>query len=188
MVGEDCRALSLMSRTKFLMIWGDSGAGFDGNSHACWDSLHVLTDRCYHKSRVKELLTQLYILGLKVYGDSYQVILWQIISTVSIEGSPLDRRHVNVWQWYVAMNEWLQYIVIVKPVAKTMQEMPNPKRSLPLPAQYWVNKRPHNNKTCGFKWDETKSQGLQVALNFDKEIRRAVKQGHRNFCVGKELI
>ena len=29
---------------------GDSGAGFDGNSQACWNSLLVLTDRCYHKS------------------------------------------------------------------------------------------------------------------------------------------
>lgn len=49
---------------------GDSGTGFDGNSQACWNSLLVLTDRCYHKSRVKELLTQLYILRLEnVYGD-----------------------------------------------------------------------------------------------------------------------
>lgn len=55
MVGEDCKALSLMF--KVLDDLGDSGAGFDGNSHVCWNSSLVLTDRCYHKSRVKELLT-----------------------------------------------------------------------------------------------------------------------------------
>lgn len=66
-------------KNKVLDDLGDSGAGFDGNSHACWNSLLVLTDRCYHQSRVKELLTQLYILRLKVYRD--KVILWQITSS-----------------------------------------------------------------------------------------------------------
>ncbi len=66
-------------KNKVLDDLGDSEAGFDGNSHACWNSLLVLTDRCYHKSRFKELLTQLYILRLKVYGD--KIILWQIISS-----------------------------------------------------------------------------------------------------------
>lgn len=56
-------------KNKVLDDLGDSGAGFDGNSHACWKSLLVLTDRCYHKSRVKALLTQLYVPRLKVYED-----------------------------------------------------------------------------------------------------------------------
>lgn len=56
---------------------GDSGVGFDGNSHACWNSLLALTDRCYHKSRVKELLSLLYVLRPKVHRDTF----WQIIST-----------------------------------------------------------------------------------------------------------
>lgn len=43
-------------KNKVLDDLGDSGAGFDGNSHACWNSSLVLTDRCYHKSRVKALL------------------------------------------------------------------------------------------------------------------------------------
>lgn len=47
-------------KNKVLDDLGDSGAGFDGNSHACWYCLLVLTDRCYHLSRDKELLTQLY--------------------------------------------------------------------------------------------------------------------------------
>lgn len=75
-------------KNKVLDDLGDSGAGFDGNSHACWNSLVVLTDRCYHKSRVKEL--QLYILKPKVYGD--KVIFWQIISSdwrFSLRQSPL---------------------------------------------------------------------------------------------------
>lgn len=47
-------------KNKVLDDLGDSGAGFDGNSHACWYCLLVLTDRCYHLSWDKELLTQLY--------------------------------------------------------------------------------------------------------------------------------
>lgn len=53
-------------RNKVLDDLGDSGVGFDGNSHACWNSLLALTDRCYHKSRVKELLSQPYVVRLNV--------------------------------------------------------------------------------------------------------------------------
>lgn len=77
-------------KNKVLDDLGDSGAGFDGNSHACWYCLLVLTDRCYHPSRDKELLTQLYW-DMKYTGIFFDRLHQEVTPLLLISESKIRR-------------------------------------------------------------------------------------------------
>lgn len=102
MVWEDCKVLSLRARTKFTVIWGILELGLMGIPMPAGNSLHVLTDRCYHPSTVTGLLTQLYILRLRAYKG---IKLFFDILHEAFEKPPLIAGRVgNVWQRHVTSN------------------------------------------------------------------------------------